>query len=342
VRRRTASVGVAGTTSWGTTLAILLAREGTRVRLWARTEDEAEALRASGRNERFVPGVEFPPGLLVTASPEEAFGGADIAIFAVPSSTLRENARAVRDWLQPSTVVLSATKGLELRTGKRMSQVLGEELPPWLGPQICALSGPNLAREIVQGKPSSTVVASPTLETAEKAQRIMNSSVFRVYTNEDLIGVEFGGALKNVIAIGAGICDGLGLGDNAKAAFVTRGLAEITRLGAAAGADPLTFAGLAGMGDLVATCYSTLSRNYTVGRELAEGKPLSEIRASMENVAEGVDTTAAAVDLAAELKVEMPIASATYDVLFSGLRLQDAMAELMRRAPSLERAGIRG
>ncbi len=333
-------VGVVGTTSWGTTLAIVLARQGLDVRLWARTGPEAEALRSAGENRRFLPGVSFPPNLRVTSSLGEALHDAQLVIIAVPSRSLRANARQVRDAIAPGAVVVSAAKGLELDTGKRMSQVLEEELPPALHGGICALSGPNLAREIIEGKPSSTVIASRNEEAAREAQAIINSPRFRVYTNEDIIGVELGGALKNIIALGAGICDGLEYGDNAKAAFITRGLAEITRLGVAAGASPLTFAGLAGMGDLVATCCSRLSRNRYVGEQLAKGKTLREVRASMLNVAEGVDTTAAAVKLAQRLGVEMPITQATYSVLFDGVALEQAISALLGRAPRPEWAGM--
>ena len=329
-------VGVVGTTSWGTTLAIILARRGLDVRLWARTEEEATQLRAQGQNTKFVPGADFPPSLTVTALIDEAFQDAGLVIIAVPSGTLRENVRKVRESLRDSTVLVSGTKGLELGTGKRMSQVLEEELPSSMHSCICALSGPNLAAEIIQGKPSSTVVASPNEGAAKEAQNVITSPRFRVYTNDDIIGVEFGGALKNIIALGAGICDGLQYGDNAKAAFITRGLAEIARLGVAAGANPLTPAGLAGMGDLIATCSSALSRNHYVGEQLAAGKSLQEIRATMVNVAEGVDTTAAAVKLAEKLSVEMPIARATYAVLFEEVPLEQAISNLLGRAPRPE------
>ena len=331
-----AEVGVVGTTSWGTTLAIILARRGLEVRLWARTGDEAALLKSQNENSRFVPGSEFPPTLQITASTDEALHEAKIVIVAVPSRTLRENMRAIGNFLDGDTVVVSAVKGLELGTGKRMSQVIEEELPPSLHVGICALSGPNLAAEIVNGRPSSTVVASGNAAAANRAQAVMNSSVFRVYTNDDIVGVEYAGALKNIIALGAGICDGLRYGDNAKAAFITRGLAEITRLGVAMGASPLTFAGLAGIGDLIATCSSTLSRNHHVGEQLAKGKSLREIGKNMKNVAEGIDTTAAAVTLAEELGVEMPIARATYDVLFNDVALHQAISNLMGRAPRPE------
>ena len=331
-----AQVGVVGTTSWGTTLAILIAREGHEVRLWARTENEAAGLEAARENERLLPGASFPPSLHVTASSKVAFASADLALVVVPSRTFRENVRKIADSVSRSAVVVSATKGLEIETGRRMSEVLEEELPPELQNAICALSGPNLANEIIQAKPSTTVVASPNLDAARAAQGLITSARFRVYTNSDIVGVEFGGALKNIIALGAGICDGLQYGDNAKAAFMTRGLAEIARLGVAAGADPLTLAGLAGMGDLIATCSSPLSRNHYVGEQLANGKSLDEIRAGMQNVAEGVDTTAAAVRLAERLGVEMPITAATYDVLFNGTPIRQAVTDLLGRAPSPE------
>ena len=331
-----AKVGVVGTTSWGTTLAITLARRGLDVTLWARTKDEAGQLRSRGENTRFVPGAKFPPSLNVTSSTSELCHLSEAVIIAVPSSTLRNNLRKIRDSLDESTVVVSAIKGLELGSGKRMSQLVEEELPPSAGDRVCALSGPNLASEIIRGKPSSAVAASTNPDAARKAQSIMNSSLFRVYTNDDIIGVEYGGALKNIIALGAGICDGLSYGDNSKAAFMTRGLAEITRLGVAAGANPVTFAGLAGMGDLIATCSSTLSRNHYVGEQLARGKTLQQIRESMQNVAEGVDTTAAVVTLARKLGIEMPITEATYNVLFSGLAVDQAISELMGRVPGPE------
>ena len=333
-------VAVVGSTTWGTTLAIILARNNIPVTLLARTPEESRDLTAAGCNSRFLPDVEFPPDLRVSHDPQEMAEGASMVILAVPSSTMRENVLHIRDALQGEPVMLSASKGMEMESGKRMSQVLEEVLPERLHGQISVLSGPNLAKEIVEGKPASTVVASRQREVATRAQELLMSRTYRVYTNEDTIGVELGGALKNIIALGAGICDGLGYGDNGKAAFMTRGLAEITRLGVAAGASPITFAGLAGLGDLMATCASPLSRNHQVGRQLAGGRSLEEIRASMKNVAEGVFTTAAAVKVAGALGVEMPIASATYQVLFKGLDPHQAVAELMGRPPRAESEGM--
>ena len=331
-----ARIGVVGNATWGTTLGIVLARNGIDVVIWCRTEEAAADLRAHRENRRFLPGVSFPTGLEATSSKEEAFHRADLIIFAVPSRSLRENTREVRDAFANSPIAIIASKGLEMTTGRRMSQVLEEELPSSLHPKICVLSGPNLALEIAQGKPSSTVIASKNLESAQRAQEMTMSPLFRVYTNDDVIGVELSGSLKNIIALGTGISDGLGYGDNAKAAFITRGLVEITRLGVAAGANPLTCAGLAGMGDLIATCSSALSRNHYVGVELARGRKLDEIRSSMQNVAEGIDTTAAALTMADDLGVEMPIARATYKILFEGMDPRRAVVELMGRAPGPE------
>ncbi len=328
-------VTVVGATSWGTTLGIILARQGHDARLLARTEAEAFALESRRENARFVPGFAFPDSMHARAD-ADAFSAADVVILAVPSHTLRDNVRKVAAHIPPDCIVVSAVKGLELNTGRRMSQILEEELPRGAERGICAMSGPNLASEIARGMPAPTVIASASHEAALETQAIMNSSVFRVYTNEDIIGVEFCGALKNIIALGAGICDGLELGDNAKSGFMTRGLAEIARLGIAAGASPATFAGLAGMGDLVATCSSTLSRNHYVGEQLAVGKPLAEIRASMQNVAEGVYTTSAALGLARRLGVEMPIAQVTHDILSGRISASDAVQHLMGRDPTSE------
>ena len=330
-----AIVTAVGATSWGTTLGIILAREGHEVRLLARTEEEAASFESARENARFVPGFQFPESMHALADPVEAHDSADLSIFAVPSQMLRDNARAVAHAIPDSTVVVSAAKGLELSSGRRMSEVIDEEIPS-LDRGVCALSGPNLAREIIKSMPASTVVASKDGEAAAKAQSIINSSTFRVYTNDDLVGVELAGALKNIIALGAGMCDGMGFGDNSKATFITRGLAEIARLGVAAGANPATFAGLAGMGDLVATCMSTLSRNHYFGTQLAAGKSLDQIRSEMDNVAEGVDTTRAALDLAETLDVEMPIAQATYSVMFGGVSVSQAVRNLMEREPRAE------
>ena len=333
-------VAVIGTTTWGTTLGIIIARKNIPVAMLARTPRESGELESQRQNSRFLPGVEFPESLRVSHDPEEALYGAGMVILAVPSGSFRDNVRRFQGAIDSRAIVLSASKGLEMETGKRMSQVLAEELPSGDRSRICVLSGPNLAMEVAEGKPASTVVASRQPGVAVESRKVLMSPSFRVYTNEDIIGVELGGALKNVITLGAGICDGLGYGDNGKAAFITRGLAEITRLGVAAGASPITFAGLAGLGDLVATCASSLSRNHFVGQQLADGKSLEDILSSMNNVVEGVYTTVAALKMAERLGVEVPIARATHQVLFEGLEPRQAVAELMGRPPRAEWEGI--
>jgi len=330
-------VAVIGTTTWGTTLGIVLARNDVPVSLVARTKSEAEELDSNRRNLRFLPDVTFPAGLNIASNPKEAVTPARLIILAVPSHQLRHNIRAIRDSLTSGTIVVSAAKGLELPGGERMSQILEQELPPKFHPGICALSGPNLAHEIIQGKISSTVIAGHNAEITAEAQSILMTGTFRVYTSDDIVGVELAGALKNIIALGAGIGDGMDAGDNAKSSFITRGLAEITRLGVAAGANQMTFAGLAGLGDLIATCNSKLSRNRYVGEQLALGRTWPEIEKSMDNVAEGVNATKAAVGMAAKLNVEMPIAQITHRVLFEGLSTKEAVAELMGRPPRSER-----
>ena len=333
-------VTIIGTTTWGTTLGILLARKSISVTMLARTPEESRELEAHRQNSRFLPGVEFPRSLKVSHDPGEALHGAGMMILAVPSRSFRDNVRWVQEAIERDPIVLSVSKGLEMGTGKRMSQVLEDELPARLHSKICVLSGPSLALEVVAGKPASTVVASRQYSTAAEAQEALMCHSFRVYTNADTIGVELGGALKNIIALGAGICDGLGYGDNGKAGFMTRGLAEIARLGVAAGARPITFAGLAGLGDLVATCASPLSRNHYVGEQLAAGRSLEDIMDSMKNVAEGVYTTVAALQMSHELGVEMPIARSTYQILFEGLDPRQAVATLMGRPPRAEWEGL--
>ncbi|MBI2846728.1 MAG: NAD(P)-dependent glycerol-3-phosphate dehydrogenase [Chloroflexi bacterium] len=327
---------VIGTTSWGTTLGIVLARQGLNVALWARTGEEARILNVARENTAFLPGFLFPPSMAATADVEEALKGTVLVILAVPSRTMRQNLGIAREHLTRSTLIMSASKGLEADTSLRMSQVMADELPRKLHGNICVLSGPNLAKEIAKGQLATTTVASEEEAVAKRAQEMMTSNVFRVYTNTDVIGVELGGALKHIIALGAGMADGLGQGNNAKAAFITRGLAEITRLGMAAGAQPLTFAGLACLGDLIATCSSPLSRNRYVGEQLAKGRALKEIVSSMHAIAEGLDTTMAARKMAKKLGVEMPITELTYRVLFEGLPPRQAVIELMERPPQPE------
>ena len=330
-----ARITVAGTTGWGVTLALVCARNGDDVTLWARSEAEAEML-ASGRSPRPRPGVDLHPDIRVAGNPGDAFPSSELVLVVVPSTTMRANVRDIAPWLPQEAIVVSCTKGIEIETGKRMTELICEEAPRLDRSRVGALSGPNLAPEIAQGQVSSATVAFPSSEAATAAQGVLNSEIFRVYRSTDVAGVELGGALKNIIAIGAGIIDGMGVGDNAKAAFVTRGLHEVSRLGVTLGARQETFAGLSGMGDLIATCFSGLSRNRGLGEKLASGSSPGDLLSGMTQTAEGVPTTRAAVRIAQRRGVEMPITEMTHRVLFEGLSPQQALVELMRRAPQPE------
>ena len=332
-------ITIIGTTTWGKTLGVVLAHKGLQVRLWARTEREAAELRNTGSNSALLPGITFPPQLSITSSLGEALAGVNAVIIAVPSQTMRHNIRVVQSYLDESMIVISAAKGLEIGSNKRMSQVIAEEIAPRFRSKICVLSGPNLSREIIRDLPAASVVAAEDEAVARKAQKLLTAANFCVYTNSDVVGVELGGALKNIIALGAGMVEGLGYGDNAKAAFITRGLTEIAALGVALGANPLTFAGLAGVGDVIATCASPLSRNHYVGVELAKGRSLKEITGAMTGVAEGVSTTIAARDLAQQLGLGMPITEKIYQVLFEGAEPREAVGALMAPEASHELTG---
>ncbi len=328
------SVAVLGAGSWGTALAILLAKKEVQVALWARDADLAERIRHEGQNPRYLPGFPLPPSVHVTHQLAEAVQSAQVLVFAVPAGALKEVAGLVRKHLSSPRLVISAAKGLDAE-GRRPSQVLQSVLGDQLE-EVVALSGPNLALELAREIPTATVVASASPECARQAQTLFMHPSFRVYTNRDVTGVELGGALKNVLAIGAGISDGMGFGDNSKAALITRGLAEMVRLGVALGAEAHTFMGLSGVGDLFATASSHLSRNWRVGHGLAQGKPLAEILQELKQVAEGVPTTFAVCALAERLGIEMPISQTIRAVLDGKLNPQQAIRELMMRTPKEE------
>ena len=332
-------IAIIGTTSWGKTLGVVLARNGLEVRLWARTEREAIALRNSGPNPTLLPGVTFPPQLSITSSLSEALAEVKAVILVVPSQTMRQNIKLVAGHLNELMLIVSAAKGLEIGSNKRMSQVIAEEIDPQFCSNICVLSGPNLSREILHDLPAASVVAAENEVVARIARQLLTVPNLCIYTNTDVIGVELGGALKNIIALGAGMADGLGYGDNAKAAFVTRGLTEMAALGVALGANPVTFSGLAGLGDLIATCASPLSRNHYVGVELTKGRSLKEITDSMTSVAEGVTTTIVAWNLAQATGLEMPITEKIYQVLYGGLDPRQGAVELMAAEARHELAG---
>ena len=324
-------IGIVGTGAWATTLGILLARTGYETVLWSRSETRAAELERSRVNERSVPGVQFPASMSVSASLDESFSESELVIVAVPSISVRENLKHISYALSAVTSIVCATKGIEIESGKRMSEVIIEELPGFCLDNIGVLSGPNLAPEIAAGKISSATVAFPSSSVSESVQSILSSDVFRVYRSEDVKGVELGGALKNIVAIGAGFIDGAGLGANIKAAYVTRGLHEITRLGVAMGAKADTFAGLSGMGDLIVTCYSTLSRNYRLGFGLASGGDLQSVLEELGQTVEGAPTSQAAVRLAHQLDIDMPITTATHAVLFEGASPRKVVNDLMVR-----------
>ena len=332
--RRGLHAVIVGATSWGCTLALTAARAGNRATVLCRSEAEAAELREHRELRRLLPGVALPPELEFTAGPSSA--SPDVVVWATPSQRLRENARLLLPQL-PQTVVVhaSAAKGLEQGSLLRMSEVLRAELDAAeaVAAPVAALSGPNLAREVAQGLPAATVAASTDAQARAALRDLFNSPRFRVYTNPDVVGVEIGGALKNVIAIAVGIAVALESGDNARAALITRGLAEIARLGAALGANASTLAGLAGMGDLLATAMSPQSRNRTLGERIGGGLTLEQAQAATANVAEGVETTRAARRLAERVGVSMPISEVVARVLFERLPPREAAPLLMERAP---------
>lgn len=325
-------IAVLGAGSWGTALAVMLAENGHDVWMWEFMSEQVEALRRDGENKRFLPGVDIPPGVRVTGDLSEALSAAELVLFVVPSHTVRGVAEQVRDTggTQSDVLVVNAAKGLEEGTLCRMSEVLDQtlEVPP---EAIYSILGPSHAEEVGRRMPTSVVVSGHGAETIERIQRVFARPYFRVYANTDIIGAEIGVALKNCIAIAAGVIDGLGYGDNTKAALITRGLAEITRLGVTMGADRETFAGLAGVGDLVVTCLSRHSRNRYVGDRIGKGEKLQAILDDMVMVAEGVRTTRAAVVLGRKHGVELPIIESVHQILFEDYDPREAIGELMSR-----------
>jgi len=323
------SRAVVGAGQWGTTLALHLARSGP-VTLVARDEAHARTLDADRENKRYLVGHPLPPAVVVTGDPDTVAEAIDLVVFAVPAAGMRSTAERVGPAIAQSAPILSVAKGLERDTLARMTQVLATEIPS-AADRVAALSGPNLAIEIARGLPAGGVVAAEDDSVAGRVQEIVGTRLFRLYRNRDVIGVELCGALKNIVAIAAGAADALGFGDNGKAGLMTRGLAEMTRLGIAAGANPITFAGLAGIGDVIATCGSPLSRNHQLGFELGKGRPWSEVEGSLPGVAEGAYTVDAALELAQRHGVEMPIAQEVHSVLFEGKSVQRALVDLLSR-----------
>lgn len=320
-------ISIIGAGAWGTTLSILFAENKHQVKLWSFEKEVTDAINEVHENKKYLNGFQLPQNIEATSDMKYA-ADADILVLVTPSQFLRKTLNSLSKHIKNDPIIATAVKGLELESHKTISQVVGEELAT---KKIVAISGPNISKEIARGLPAAAVSASVDINNAKAVQQALNSGRFRVYTNDDVIGVEVGGALKNVIAIAAGVVDGLMLGNNAKSALMVRGIVEITRLGVALGGKKETFSGLSGIGDLITTCESVLSRNHHVGVEIAKGKHLKDIRENMYDVAEGVPTAKAAKELAKKLNIEMPITEEVYAVLYENKDPYKAMSSLMQR-----------
>ncbi|MBL0715817.1 MAG: NAD(P)H-dependent glycerol-3-phosphate dehydrogenase [Desulfosarcina sp.] len=324
-------LGVVGAGSWGTALANLLACKGYELDLWVFETEICKQIEKQRENKIFLPGVTLSANLNPTKDIRTAVADKDLVLAVVPSHVMRDVSGQMGAFLHPDTLLVSASKGIENQTHLTMSGVIRDTLPDWPESQIAVISGPSFAKEVARKAPTVVTAASADLAAAVRVQTIFATPYFRVYTNKDVIGVEIGGAIKNVIAIAAGVIDGLGLGLNTRAALITRGLAEIQRLGRRMGADPRTLAGIAGVGDLLLTCTGDLSRNHTVGKKIGEGLSLDEILAEMRMVAEGVKTAKSVYNLARKLEVEMPICKEMYAILYEGASPREAVYRLMTR-----------
>lgn len=323
-------VTVCGAGSWGTALAIVLADNGHDVRLWTHRKEQAEAINTTHKNERYLE-IMIPEQIKAYDNLEEAIVDTEAIILVVPTKAMREVCRQLNDILKHRVTLIHASKGIEPKTLKRVSEVISEEMDQYAYQDIVVLSGPSHAEEVAQRQPTTVTVSSLNHDHAAFAQDLFFNESFRVYTSTDIVGIELGGALKNIIALGAGISDGLGFGDNAKAALITRGLAEITRLGTSLGANPLTFLGLPGVGDLVVTCTSVHSRNWRAGHLLGRGHTLDDVLEQMGMVVEGVRTTKAAYEFSDKQQIEMPITAGIYNVLFNDQSPKDVVGQLMNR-----------
>ncbi|MDE5411939.1 NAD(P)H-dependent glycerol-3-phosphate dehydrogenase [Alkalihalobacterium chitinilyticum] len=329
-------IAVLGAGSWGTALAMVLADNHHDVRMWARREDQVMEINEKHTNVKYLPDVDLPHNITAYTNIEPALKESEAILLVVPTKSMRTVMQAVKPYLKDGVPIIHASKGIEPSSSKRVSEVIAEELPAGFSNSIVVLSGPSHAEEVSKRQPTTVTVSSLDMNAAEQTQDLFMNQSFRVYTNADLIGVELGGALKNIIALCAGLTDGLGFGDNAKAALMTRGLAEITRLGIKLGANPLTFSGLSGLGDLIVTCTSVHSRNWRAGNMLGKGKSIDDVLDQMGMVVEGIRTTEAAYLLAQKVDVDMPITSALYEVLFNNKKPDDAVEELMGRVKKHE------
>ena len=322
------NITIIGTGGWGTALAVLLHGNGHKIALWGRLPEEVEPIIAAGENKAFLPGVKIPKGIVLTLDTKAAVRGAELVVLAVPSHGMRPICGKLREFLPSGIPLVSVAKGIENESGARMSEVIGEVLKT---KHVVVLSGPSHAEEVGRGTPTAVVVASQNAEHATRVQQVLMNERFRVYTHDDVVGVELGGALKNVIAIAAGLCDGIGFGDNTKAALCTRGLAEMTRLGLALGARRETFFGLSGVGDLMVTAFSRHSRNRWFGERLGKGETVEQITASTQMIAEGMKTAKSAWQLAQRHGVDVPITREVYAIIYEGKPPQKAVRDLMAR-----------
>ncbi|WP_338749705.1 NAD(P)H-dependent glycerol-3-phosphate dehydrogenase [Bacillus sp. FJAT-52991] len=333
-------IAVIGAGSWGTALALVLADNGHEVRLWAHNQVRIQEINEQHTNHQYLPNINLPKNIVGYHSMEEVLDGIDLIVLAVPTKAIREVLRSIQDHQKEPLTIVHVSKGIEPDTLLRISEMIEEEMPKELYQAVVILSGPSHAEEVSLRHPTTVTVSSKDMEAAGRVQDIFMNQHFRVYTNSDMVGVEIGGALKNIIALAAGISDGLGYGDNAKAALITRGLAEIARLGTKMGAKPLTFSGLTGIGDLIVTCTSVHSRNWRAGNMLGQGKKLEEVLADMGMVVEGVRTTKAARQLSVKYGVDMPITEALYGILFEECDPKSAVDGLMARMKTNEMEGL--
>ncbi|GEL08107.1 NAD(P)H-dependent glycerol-3-phosphate dehydrogenase [Salisediminibacterium halotolerans] len=332
----TRKVAVLGSGSWGTALSIVLADNGHSVHLWGRSEEQVTSINEKRKNSRYIKDVELPDGIQASTDIRTILADADYVVIVVPTKAVRDVIQSALPHLNSGALIVHASKGIEPETHLRISEMIHEELPEGHNHPIAALSGPSHAEEVCYRQPTTVTCSSEDEEAAKSVQDLFMNQSFRVYTNIDIIGVEMGGALKNIIAIGAGMTNGLGFGDNARAALMTRGLAEIARLGMKLGANPMTFAGLSGLGDLIVTCTSEHSRNWRAGKRLGEGISAKQVEDEMGMVVEGIRTTKAAHQLAEKVNVDMPITSELFHVLFDDKPPKEAVAELMGRVKKHE------
>ncbi|MCG8643260.1 MAG: NAD(P)-dependent glycerol-3-phosphate dehydrogenase [Desulfobacterales bacterium] len=340
IDNHTARLGVVGAGSWGTALTKLLAEKGYSPDLWVFEKEIKQEIETLHENRVFLPRIKLPENIFPTNDLEKAVADKDLVLVVVPSHCMREVAGKMKAFVSPDTIIVTASKGIENKTHMTMTQILAQQIDTLSPDKFAVLSGPSFAREVANQVPTAIAAASVSRETAAFVQQVFSTLKFRVYINDDPMGTQIGGAMKNVLAIAAGICDGMEMGLNSRAALITRGLTEMNRLGTKMGADPLTLSGLAGVGDLLLTCTGDLSRNYTLGKQIGQGKKLEEIISEMRMVAEGVKTTRSVYNLSRKLGVDLPICNEVYSVLFEDYRVEDTVERLMNRSLKHELDGV--